>query len=332
MSANGTGKHQITGPIDSWDQAYTASFAPDSETVAYLPFSGSSSGIRGDIYTVRSDGSNGRRLTTNEAYDPSFAGTGRIAYDRFDGIYVMNGDGSDQHTVLANENQTSLDPPARLFVKNDEPAFSPDGRTIAFTRAVNKTTYQCNPFPNCTDGDFTRDVDIWLMNADGTNLRRLTSTPKVDEVDPSVSPDGTQVAYFYWPEEDQSRDAPAEATGELWIVPADGQGAHRLVGGSNPEWSNVTGGPGRPRVKVSGVPRGCARGTLRIRIRVLTSAAAPIRMTFRLDGRYRGYLTKKKLVFRIFSYEAKKRGRHTLKVAIQVGPERFVRNIHFRRC
>jgi hypothetical protein len=65
---------------------------------------------------------------------------------------------------------------------------------------------------------------------------------------------------------------------------------------------------------------------------VLTSAAAPTRMTFRLDGRYRGYLMKKTLVFRVFSYEAKRPGRHTLKVVIQVGPERFVRTIHFRRC
>lgn len=332
MNPNGTGKHQVTGPIDGWDKAYTASFGPDNETIAYLAFAEGPGGIRGDIYTVRSDGSGGRRLTTNEAYYPEYAGDGRITYERFDGIYVMNGDGSDQHMILANESQNILDPPQRIYTKNEEPAFSPDGQTIAFTRTVNTTTYHCNPFPNCTGSDLVRDVDIWLMNADGSGLRRLTSTPHVDEVDSSISPDGTQVVYFYWPEEAQRGDAPPEETGELWIVRTDGGGAHRLVGGSNPEWSNVTYGPGRPRLKVSGVPHGCAQGTLRIRLRVITSAVAPTRMTFRLDGHYRGYFTKRNSLFRIFAYEAKRPGQHTLKVVVTFGPDRFVRTIHFRRC
>ena len=332
INPNGTGRHRVTGPVDGWDQAYTPSFGPDSETIAYLAFADVPGGIRGDIYTVHADGSGGRRLTTNEAYEPSYAGDGRIAYDRFDGIYVMNGDGSGQHMILANEAQNILDPPQRIYTVNDEPAFSPDGRTIAFTRTVNTTTYQCNPFPNCTGSELTREVDIYLMNSDGTGLRRLTSTPNVDELDASIAPDGTRVVYFHWPERNQTPEDPPEATGELWIVGADGSGARRLVGGSNPEWSNVTYGPGRPRLRISGVPRGCARGTFAIRLRVVTSASAPTRMTFRLDGRYRGYLTKKSSLFRVFSYEAKRPGVHRLKVVVSFGPDRLTRAIRFRRC
>jgi Tol biopolymer transport system component len=330
MNADGSGRHQVTGPIDGWDQAYTASFGPDNETVAYLAFADAPSGIRGDIYTVHADGGGGRRLTTNEAYEPSYAGDGRIAYDRFDDIYVMNGDGSGQHMILANQTVNTIDPPQRVYTANDEPAFSPDGQTIAFTRSTTTTTYQCNPIPNCTGADRTRDVDIYLINADGSGLRRLTSTQEVDEVDSSISPDGTRVVYFYWPVEDQG-DVPEE-TGELWIVGTDGDGAHRLLGGSNPEWSNVTGGPGRPHLRISGVPHGCARGTFRIRLPVVTSAAAPTRMIFRLDGRYHGELGRKRSLFRVFAYEAKRPGRHTLKVVVSFGPDKFRRTIHFRRC
>jgi len=331
IGADGGGQRQVTGPVDQWDQAYTASFGPDNETIAYLAFAGGgSAGIRGDIYTVRADGSGGRRLTTDQAYDPSYAGDGRIVYKRFDGVYVMNGDGSGQHMILANDNRTTFDPPGRVFIENEEPAFSPDGSTIAFTRKTFISRYECNPFPNCTDGEDTFDVDIWIMNADGSGLRQLTSTPQVDEVDPSISPDGTQVLYFRWPEANQQR-GPAEETGELWIVGADGGGAHRLVQGSNPEWTNVTGGPAPPRLEVSGVPRGCVRGAMTLRLRVL-GGGDDARMRFRLDGRYFGGATRKTYRLRIFGYQAKRPGRHRLKVVVTLGPEKLVRTIRFRRC
>jgi WD40-like Beta Propeller Repeat len=331
INPNGTGRRRVTGPVDDWDQANTPSFGPDSETIAYLAFRDVPDGIRGDIYTVRADGTGRRRLTTNEAYDPAFAADGRIAYQRHDGIYVMNGDGTGQHMVLANTAERPANPPGTVVTDNNEPAFSPDGRTIAFSRRVTTTVFECNPFPNCTGQHTTQDEDVYLMNADGTGVRRLTSTPEVDEVDPSFAPDGTKIVYFRWPVEGRADDPPEE-TGELWIVRTDGQGAHELIRGSNPEWSNVRGGPGRPRLRISGVPRGCANGTFGIRVRVVTSARAPTRMTFRLDGRFRGNLTRKSSLFRVFYYEAKRPGTHRLKVVVRFGPDRLVRTIRFRRC
>ena len=177
INADGSGRRQVTGPIDQWDQAYTASFGPDSETIAYLAFAGTA-GIRGDIYTVRADGTGGRRLTTSEAYDPSYAGDGRIAYKRFDGIYVMNGDGSGQQRILENENWISVRPAGEALVENEEPAFSPDGRTIAFTRRSFISVYECNAFPNCTEGEETYEVDVWLMNADGTGCAGSRPRPR----------------------------------------------------------------------------------------------------------------------------------------------------------
>ena len=56
------------------------------------------------------------------------------------------------------------------------PVWSPDGRRIAFS--------------STRDGDY----NIYVMNADGSNLTQLTDDPAADQ-DPSWSPDGQRIAY-----------------------------------------------------------------------------------------------------------------------------------------
>jgi TolB protein len=69
--------------------------------------------------------------------------------------------------------------------------------------------------------------DIWSINADGTDLRRLTHSPW-PEFDPSLSPDGRFIAY---------RSEPNEYP-ELWLMNADGMEQHRLTqDGGFPDWS-----------------------------------------------------------------------------------------------
>jgi Tol biopolymer transport system component len=69
--------------------------------------------------------------------------------------------------------------------------------------------------------------DVWTINADGTDLRRLTHLPW-PEFDPSWSPDGGFIAY---------RSEPNEHP-ELWVMNADGTGQHRLTrDGGFPDWS-----------------------------------------------------------------------------------------------
>ena len=62
--------------------------------------------------------------------------------------------------------------------RNSRPAFSPDGRRVAFERWQPGT----NP-------------DIWLMEASGRDARPLTTHPAVDSV-PTWSPDGSRVVFF----------------------------------------------------------------------------------------------------------------------------------------
>jgi Tol biopolymer transport system component len=68
--------------------------------------------------------------------------------------------------------------------------------------------------------------DVWTIDADGTDLRRLTQSPGPD-FDPSWSPDGTRIAFR------------AERSGEpeIWVMNADGTGKRRLTAGLSPAWS-----------------------------------------------------------------------------------------------
>jgi TolB protein len=68
--------------------------------------------------------------------------------------------------------------------------------------------------------------DVWTIDADGTDLTRLTHSPR-PEFDPSWSPDGTQLAFR------------SERSGEpeIWVMNADGTGQRRLTAGISPAWS-----------------------------------------------------------------------------------------------
>jgi TolB protein len=92
------------------------------------------------------------------------------------------------------------------------PAFSPDGRRIAFSMASNGNT------------------DIFIIDADGGAPARLTNTPGVD-TSPSFSPDGTRILF----ESDRS------GSQQLYVMSADGSQQQRVsFGGArygSPAWS-----------------------------------------------------------------------------------------------
>jgi len=109
-------------------------------------------------------------------------------------IYVMNADGSGTRRLTHNVGY------------DGEPAWSPDGRKIAFqsSRRV---------------GD--SKAEIYVMNADGSGKRNLTRNPANDG-SPSWSPDGRRIAFV------SDRDGRPEAH----VMNADGSGQRSLTQGT----------------------------------------------------------------------------------------------------
>lgn len=105
------------------------------------------------------------------------------------------------------------------------PAWSPDGRSIAFSS--NRTDH-----PDAND-----NTDIFTIDVSAKRITQLTRDPG-GENNPVWSPDGREVAFIHMP-----KDPPVYATPRIWSVAATGGGPHdwtaaldRHVGGE-PRWS-----------------------------------------------------------------------------------------------
>ena len=143
------------------------SWSPDGQR---LVFSAERDG-QTDILVMSADGTGRRSLTTTpgEEGSPAFSPDGRrIAFEtNRDGnfeIYTMDAEG---HSPARVTNSPSTD---------RSPAWSPDGRRIAFL----------------SDRDRPPNFDVYVMNADGSGLQRLTTAGTFWA--PQFSPDGKHLA------------------------------------------------------------------------------------------------------------------------------------------
>jgi TolB protein len=120
--------------------------------------------------------------------------------------------------------------PRRVRFTNDDPAFSPDGREIAFVKgrcAADEPSY-------C---DETRD-EIYLMSANGGRERRLTRTKRRYYYNsPTWSPDGKRIAFG----RERVIDPGYHSAGsQIFVMNADGSDLRQLTSGGDlayPTWS-----------------------------------------------------------------------------------------------
>ena len=152
ISADGTGLEQIT------HDAAARNIRPDwSPNGRQLAFAKGPNGNE-EIFVMNADGSDRIQLTFNQFSDnaPNWSPNGKaiVFQSNRDGnseIYVMNADGSGQ-TRLTYFHGRDLDAD-----------WSPDGRMIAFERDIEPVEAQI--------------IQVFVMNADGTEVRPITALP-----------------------------------------------------------------------------------------------------------------------------------------------------------
>jgi Tol biopolymer transport system component len=166
-------------------------------------------------------------------------------------VYGMSSDGSHQRR-LTHEQGDPATPDGLLY--QIEPSWSPDGRSIAFaskrdgdvhlfvmgadgsgTRRLTSTRRDDENPSWSPDGAriaFDRDRHLFTMSADGTQARRVDDDSAA-ETDPAWSPDGRWLAYV--------RQVPQSRVREIWLIHPDGTGGHALTrleaSSESPAWS-----------------------------------------------------------------------------------------------
>ncbi len=127
------------------------------------------------ICMMNADGSGWRKMTFEDNYGHYYASP---APDGQSFVFAANMTGiAEIYEMDLNGRQTQL---TNNLGPLSGPEISPDGRYIVFTKQYDDT-----------------HQGIWLMDRDGSNPHLLYQNPGVDAVDPTWSPDGSQIQFSY---------------------------------------------------------------------------------------------------------------------------------------
>lgn len=161
-----------------------------------------------DIFSIRPDGSDLRRITDDPAEDraPAFSPDGRslLFQSRRDGnweIYLLDLETGELRRLTYHPDYDGM------------PAWSPDGTRIAFesTRAG--------------------DLDIFVMQADGSNPRNLTPDSPSGDMGPVWSPQGDAILFSSWRLHDK----------DIFRMSPEGEDVSQITAGpmgeDEPQWS-----------------------------------------------------------------------------------------------
>jgi len=204
MNADGSNQHLLLAEPDF--RSERPSFTPDGNSVIFtrcrldLPDTCA-------LYEIKVSGGNPTAVTNFELgisdLDGKYSPSGSLAFTSVarDGIHCaiyLGGDSPSGPSAIT---------PAALWAQAAD--WSPDGQKLAFS------THNCNP----------QNQEIWVVNADGKALNRLTKNGDdyfagPHDFTPSWSPQGDAIVF--------ERDAPDFSNFSIVIMKADGSSSKKL--------------------------------------------------------------------------------------------------------
>lgn len=177
-----------------------------------------------DIYVADSSGANPKRLTDNPGYDAE----GTLSPDGQTIVFTSLRDG-DLNIYTMKTDGTGLKQLTHTLGYDGGPWFSPDGKLIVYRAYHPSTAADSADYRGLIARNLVRPVkmDIWVMNADGSNQRQVTHLAGASFA-PYIMPDGKRIIFATNFKQPDSRNF------DLYIVNLDGTGLEQVT--TSPEF------------------------------------------------------------------------------------------------
>jgi len=193
-------------------------WSPDGKYLSYTTYrklDPKDTNVKTEIYIMKIDGT-GIQKVADDARWSSWSKDGkRILFSK------AGADNKVSDLYSAKIDGTNLVQLTKDVKRNSTPAFSPDGKKIVFISNRESDKYQ-----------------LYVMNSDGTSVKRLTTDSNVAYFNPMWSPNSKRLVYYV--EKGDQKD-------QIWTMSADGSDeqlltaniAHNIYPGWSPDGKRV---------------------------------------------------------------------------------------------
>lgn len=174
---------------------YYPTFTKDGNYIVYAS--------EGQLWKVRSDGAGGKMRIpgTGNGTDtsPHVSSNNKLVFNSVQYANQASGVGAKYLIWTCNMDGGEL----TQIKEGSQPRWSPDGQKIVFSH----------------------QDEIWIVNADGTNLTQLTNTGLIQEALPSFSPDGSRIVYA----SNEGKNNRPSLDWNVWTMNADGSNKTQIT-------------------------------------------------------------------------------------------------------